>query len=126
MNSQRLKLVCIALFVSTTVGAAAQSPHDRNSRSAQGSLTVSVVVESSVGLMPGSDGQHRLVVANAPDPKETFSPRESLNKNSRSPVSYSFPRRPADFDRTRETQLMDVRGGNNRRQQVTLITVVPR
>ena len=126
MSSQGLKLVCLALFVSLTVIAAAQSPHDRNVRSAQGSLTVNVIVESSVGLIQGADGENQLVVANAPDSKETFSPRGSLNKDSRSPVSYSFPGEPADFDRSCETRVMDVSDGNKVHQPVTVLTVVPR
>jgi hypothetical protein len=40
-------------------------PDLAGSRRAQGTLTVTLTVASSVGLVTGSDGQHRVVVANA-------------------------------------------------------------
>jgi hypothetical protein len=40
--------------------------------SAKGSLTVTATVESSVFLVIEPDGRQQVVVANAPDPKESF------------------------------------------------------
>jgi hypothetical protein len=41
--------------------------------STQGTLTVSVTVVTSVGLVIGSDGEPRIVVANSVDPKDNVS-----------------------------------------------------
>ena len=40
---------------------------------AEGSLTVTLTVVSSVGLVVGADGEHRMVVANAADPRDNVS-----------------------------------------------------
>src|SRR5216684_165953 len=51
-----------------------QSPYKQSGGPAQGSLRVTVTVEPSVWLTMAPDGKQEMVVANAPDPKEAFSP----------------------------------------------------
>ena len=106
------------LLAIASIAASAQSRQGHVGRSAQGTLTVTVVIESSVGLIAGPDGRQQLVVANAPDSRETFSRHTPA-------VAYNFPVKPVHFDVTSETQVMKVTGKANR-QPVAITTVVPR
>jgi hypothetical protein len=45
---------------------------------AEGSLTVTLTVVSSVGLVVGPDGEQRLVVANAADPRDNISRLDTI------------------------------------------------
>jgi len=109
--------ILILLVIAASVAAPAQSRPVQVGRSAQGSLTVTIVIESSVGLVTSPDGRQQLMVANAPDPRETFSRQAPA-------VAYKFPVKLAHFDVTRETQVMNVTGKANH-QPVTITTVVP-
>jgi hypothetical protein len=62
----------LVLFVFTCCFGHGQSRQARPGSSPQGSLTVTATVESSVWLVPTPDGKQELVVANAPDSKQTF------------------------------------------------------
>src|SRR4051794_29699616 len=66
--------VGLVLFISilTCCFAHPQSRQAASGSSAQGGLTVTATVESSVWLVPTPDGTQELVVANAPDSKQTF------------------------------------------------------
>ena len=61
------------LFVSP--GAFAQQPKGtmQSGRSAEGTLTVTATVMASVGLVEGPDGEQRMIVANAADPRDNVS-----------------------------------------------------
>jgi hypothetical protein len=90
-----------------------------------------------------------VVVANAPDPKESFyrpAPRkqakaaqsataatqrqvvsEMIADQGRAAVAYSFPGRPEQFEVTRANRMMDVPdGGKIRREAVAITTIVAR
>ena len=112
-----MKTLLILLAIAFNA-ASAQSRPGPAGRSAQGALTVTVVVESSVGLVAGPDGRQQLIVANAPDTRETFSRQEPA-------VAYSFPGKSVRFDVMRKTQAMNAAGKANHRT-VTITTVVPR
>ena len=128
MSNQKAMKTAILLLVFAFAGTATsgQSRQGQIGHSAQGSLTVTVVVESSVGLIASPNGKQQLVVANAPDSKETFSGQAPLKKDSRASVVYSFPGKPVHFDVTRETQLTNVTSGKAVYPPVTVVTVVPR
>jgi len=114
-----MKTVAILiLFAIASIAASAQSPQGRVGHSTQATLTVTVVVESSVGLVASPDGRQKLIVANAPDSRETFSRQMPA-------VAYNFPGKRVHFDVTRETQVMNATGKANH-QPVTITTVVPR
>jgi hypothetical protein len=51
--------------------------HMGTSGSAQGNLTVTATVVSSVGLVMGPDGEQRMIVANAADPSDNVSRLET-------------------------------------------------
>ena len=108
----------LILLAIASVAASAQSRQGQVGRSAQGTLTVTVVVESSVGLVASPDGRQQLIVANAPDSRETFSPQMPA-------VAYNFPGKPVHFDIMRATKMLNVTGKSNH-QPVTITTVVPR
>jgi hypothetical protein len=67
-----LPLLLFAFNVFTFNVAQGQSPHQQSGGPAQGSLRVTVTVEPSVWLMMTPDGKQETIVANAPDPKESF------------------------------------------------------
>jgi len=79
-----LPLFLFAFNVFTFNVVQGQSPHQQSGGPAQGSLRVTVTVEPSVWLMMGPDGRREMVVANAPDSKESFfhvpSLKNGLNK----------------------------------------------
>jgi hypothetical protein len=112
--------------------------------SAQGSLTVTATVESSVWLVMKTDGKRDLVVANAPDPKQSFyhaeghhQKRQSATakptsvtkeavRNQDGSIQFSFPTGAKQFDLTKKTLMMDVsEGGRTERRPVVVTTIVP-
>ncbi len=96
------------LFVS--LSSYSQSP-------AGGSLTVQVNVGSSVGLFVQPNGEQSIVVANAPDPKQSFSQKPA--------VQFHLADRRTDLDTRKETVVMDVGSpGKKDYQQVVVTTVV--
>lgn len=97
------------------------------------------------------DGKRDLVVANAPDPQESFShapaskagkksaapaakkqtssaiPREALHNQDNAAVQFTFLTAPQQFEVTKKTVMMDVsEGGKTERRPVTVTTIVPR
>ncbi|MGZ7104655.1 MAG: hypothetical protein ACXVKC_04410 [Candidatus Angelobacter sp.] len=122
-----------------------QARHGRSGSSAHSSLTVTATVEPSVWLDMEADGKRELVVANAPDPQESFShapagkaakksavPAKEQNSSTTLPhhqhaaVQFSFPMAPRQFEVTRKTVVMDVtEDGRAERRPVTVTTVVP-
>src|SRR6478672_9278005 len=116
--------VLILVLITSNI-APSQAAHGQPGSVAKGSLTVTANVESSVWLVE-SDGKRDLVVANAPDPKESFS-HSRPHKSKRSAqaagqtavkkeavrqdgaaVQFSFPMAPRQFEVTRKTVMMDV------------------
>lgn len=63
--------------------------HMGTSAPAQGSLTVTATVVSSVGLVIGPDGEQRLIVANAADPADNVSFLQRTQAVSLTPRSTS-------------------------------------
>jgi hypothetical protein len=68
----RVGFVLILVFLICNVSHS-QAPSRQSGVSAQGSLTVTAIVEPSVWLVMEPDGKSNVVVANAPDPKQSFS-----------------------------------------------------
>jgi hypothetical protein len=75
------------VFIFTCYFAHPQTRQAQSRSSAQGSLTVTATVESSVWLAPTPEGKQEVVVANAPDPKQTFYRKPTTKwKEKRLPV----------------------------------------
>jgi hypothetical protein len=125
----------------------AQARHGKSGSSAQSSLTVTATVEPSVWLVMEPDGKRDVVVANAPDSRESFShaararrksasmakkqksPRaisqESLRNPDDTTVRFDFPIVSGQFDVTQKTVLMDVsEAGRTVARPVTVTTIV--
>jgi hypothetical protein len=107
--------------------------------SAHSSLTVTATVEPSVWLIMEPDGKRDVVVANAPDPRESFyhAPAKAHrnrtarkqtaipNKSANDAVQFNLPT-PKRFDVSEKTVMMDIsEGGKTGRRPVTVTTVVP-
>jgi hypothetical protein len=138
-------VVSLVLFTCTV--SHSQTPSRQSGSSAQGSLTVTAIVEPSVWLVMEPDGKRDVVIANAPDPKESFShaPITKVGKKSAAPatakhtaiakepvrnqnsaVQFSFPTGSKQFDVSKRTVMMDVsEGGKTERRPVIVTTVVP-
>lgn len=138
----------LVLFVFTFNISYSQSQQKMQGSSAQGSLTINVTVVPSVWLVMEPDGKQEVMVANAPDSKESFSqpastkPKSSARTSKRSvkasasivqqkrysegDVSYRIPTGPTEFEVTEETKMMNViDGGKTTQQPVRVTTVVP-
>src|SRR5579859_7470668 len=121
-----------------------QARHGQSGSSAQGALTVTATVESSVWLVMETDGKRDVVVANAPDPKQSFyhaearhrkrqpaagkppSIRKEALRTQDGSIQFSFPTGPKQFDVTKKTLMMDVsEGGRSERRPVVVTTIVP-
>src|SRR5579859_3770101 len=63
-------LFAVLIFTFSVCHSQSQSKHPGGS--AQGSLNVTATVVPSVWLVMGPDGKQDVIVANAPDPKESF------------------------------------------------------
>jgi hypothetical protein len=117
--------------------------------SAHSSLTVTATVTPSVWLVTEPDGKRDLIVANAPDPRESFSHAPAIKARgkggtqtkkqtssaaiSQKPprnqddtgVQFNFPSVSGQFDVTQKTVLMDVsEGGKTEARPVTVTTIV--
>ena len=104
----------LILFLFTSSVVQGQSPYKQSGGPAQGSLRVTVTVEPSVWLRMGPDGKQEMVVANAPDPKESFFHVPSQTEAKQ-------------FEVKQEIRMMDVnKGGKAGRQPVKVTTVVSR
>jgi hypothetical protein len=124
-----------------------QAPSKQSGSSAQSSLTVTAIVEPSVWLVMEPDDKSDVFVADAPDPKQSFS-RAPLSKpgrksaalakakhtaitkepvrNQNTAVQFSFPTGSKQFDVSKRTVMMDVsEGGVTARRPVIVTTVVP-
>lgn len=135
-------IVIIALFTFNV--AHPQSQQRQTGGSSHGSLAVTVTVEPSVWLVMESDGKQEVVVANAPDPKESFHHvsvrkkqktradkstvvREQPGKQNESVVKFSFPAATQKFEVTHKTVMMNVtEGGKTERRAVNVTTIMPR
>jgi hypothetical protein len=86
-------------------GQQVQSRTQKPGGSAEGTLTVTATVVSSSGLVIGPDGQLRVIVANAADPKDTPShlpeavvkPPESVSKQKPEAKPQAENPKQADF-----------------------------
>jgi hypothetical protein len=108
-----------------------------------------VTVTPSVWLVTEPDGKGDLIVANAPDPKESFPHAPAIKARgkgatqtkkqtssagvSQKPprnqddtgVQFNFPSVPGQFDVTQKTVMMDVsEGGKTEARPVTVTTIV--
>jgi hypothetical protein len=133
----------IILFLFTFTISHSQSLNRPSGSPAQSSLTVTATVVPSVWLIVEPDGRRDAVVANAPDPKESFfhapakthgnrtaknktaPPTKSVRNKVDNAVQVTLPT-PKRFDVSKETVTMDVsEGGKTSRQHVIVTTVVP-
>ena len=79
-------LAVVALFCG--VQAFAQQPIFSSARGgAEGRLTVTATIVSSVGLVAGPDGEQRIIVANAVDPKDNVSRLQRVVTVQMAPVA---------------------------------------
>lgn len=137
----------LVLFFNCSV-AQSQKQNRQSGLSATSSLKVTVTVVPSVWLVMEPDGKQNLVVANAPDPKESFSPARAVKsgakraaQSKRQPssamprkplpdqddrsVQFSFPTVSKQFDVTQKTVIMNVsEGGKTVARPVIVTTVV--
>jgi hypothetical protein len=137
--------VLILVLVISNIAHSQAGQHGQSGSAAQGSLTVTATVESSVWLVD-PDGKREIVVANAPDPNESFYHSQTHKRKSAAPaaakqtavtkelvrnqdgaaVQFSFPTGSKQFEVTRKTVMMDVsEGGKTERRPVMVTTVVP-
>jgi hypothetical protein len=124
-----------------------QAPSRQSGSSAQGSLTVTAIVEPSVWLIMEPDDEREVVIAKAPDPKESFShvpitepgrksaalgkaKQTAITKdpvrNQNCAAQFSFPTSSKQFDVSKRTVMIDVsEGAVTERRPVIVTTVVP-
>jgi hypothetical protein len=133
----------IILFLFTFTISHSQSLNRPSGSPAQSSLTVTATVVPSVWLIVEPDGIRDAVVANAPDPKESFfhapakthgngtakkqtaPPKKSVRNAVDDAVQFTLPT-PKRFDVSKETVMLDVsEGGKTSRRPVIVTTVVP-
>jgi hypothetical protein len=139
-------VIILILVLFTFNFSRSQARHGKPGSSAQSSLTVTATVEPSVWLVMEPDGKRDVVVANAPDPKDSFSHRsakphrtsaakkekfsiaksqEPLQKQDDTGIHFDFPTVSRQFDVTRQTVMMSVSEGVKRvARPVTITTVV--
>jgi hypothetical protein len=137
----------IILVLFTFNVSRSQARHGKSGSSAQSSLAVTATVEPSVWLVMEPDGKRDVVVANAPDPKESFfhSPAKahrkspaaakkqssSIAKSQQPPirhddtsVRFDFPTVSKQFDVTRETVTTNVSEGAKTVARPVIVTTV--
>jgi hypothetical protein len=74
----------------------AQQPSVRSTgRGAEGRLMVTAIVVSSVGLVVSADGEQQIVIANAPDARDSVSRLEPVVTVQLTPVADDGKRKPA-------------------------------
>ena len=95
--------IALTAGLTCSLAAFAQQPASpRAGGSAEGRLTVTMTVVSSVGLVVGPDGEQRMIVANAVDPKDNVSRLQPVVTVALRPVEKDDPhtlrqkQRPAD------------------------------
>jgi hypothetical protein len=109
---------CITLLAFLFIGTIG---HSQSSAPKHASLTVTLTVGSSVGLVLDRDGKNKVIIANSPDPAQTFAPPASTAPA----VEYRFPGHAAAFEIHREIVSMNVESaGRKQREPVTVTTVV--
>jgi hypothetical protein len=121
MDHHRFKPAFILILSFSTFAIQAQSSPQRGARTSQASLTVTAVVQSSVGVVATDDGAQEVFVANAPDSPATPSRVDPLKSNGQATVIYSFPTGRFQYELARETVFSKATF-----QPLTVITVVPR
>jgi hypothetical protein len=144
----------LVLLLLISYPADSQSHPGKLSGSAQGSLTVTATVESSVWLVMEPDGKQEIFVANAPDPKESFyrppalKRQQSLQRNAvkkaglapgkkaagavspakppheKATVQYNFPQANGPFEVTQETRFVDVNNDGKTARQAVQVITV--
>jgi len=141
--------VAFVLVVVLFNGSVAQSqtPTRQTGSSTTSSLTVTATVAPSVWLVMEPDGKQNVVVANAPDPKESFSPvapvksvkraaqstkqpssampGKSRHNQAENLVQFNFPTASKQFDVSQKTIIMNVsEGGKTVARPVIVTTIV--
>jgi hypothetical protein len=138
----------IILVLFTFNVSRSQARHGKSGSSAQSSLAVTATVEPSVWLVMESDGKREVIVANAPDSRESFSHTVTqargkkasmakkqnfsaakshglLRNQDETAVQFNFPSVSAQFDVTQKTVMMDVsESGKTVARPVTVTTIV--
>jgi hypothetical protein len=137
----------LILVLFTMKVAHAQARHAESGASTQSSLAVTATVEPSVWLVMEPDGKRDLVVANAAEPKESFSHNQpkghrkdsalAAEKQTAIPkrlvrapnagIQFGFPTGSKQFEVTKTTLMREVsEGGKTERRPVMVTTVVPK
>jgi hypothetical protein len=138
-------VLILVLFICSI--AQSQTRLGQSGASAASSLTITATVAPSVWLVMKPDGTQTVVVANAPDPKESFShagtkarrKRETLAKKQDSPnaisqrslniqddatVRFDFPMVSSQFDVTKKSVIMGVSEGGKIVQRPVIVTTI--
>jgi hypothetical protein len=139
-------VLILVLFICSI--AQSQTRHGQSGASAASSLTITATVAPSVWLVMEPDAAQKVVVANVPDPKESFShssakahrkspalakkqnssiakPQQPLQEERDTSVRFDFPTVSKQFDVTRKTVIMNVsEGGKTVARPVTVTTIV--
>jgi hypothetical protein len=133
------------LFICTI--AQSQTRHGQSGSSAHSSLSVTATVTPSVWLVMEPDGKQDMVVANAPDPIESFSharakarrqsanltekqhsslvrSQERLQKQEDTSVHFDFPTVSRQFDVTQKTVIVNVSEGAKTVARPVIVTTV--
>jgi hypothetical protein len=135
----------LVLFICTI--AQSQTRHGQSGSSAHSSLSVTATVTPSVWLVMEPDGKQDMVVANAPDPKGSFSHPlakarrknaslakkqhsstaksvEPLQKQDDTSVYFDFPTVSRQFDVTQKNIIMNVSEGAKTIALPVIVTTV--
>jgi hypothetical protein len=89
------KILPAGVLLLGSLQARAQQPlSTRAGGSAEGRLTVTLTVVSSVGLVAGPDGEQRLIIANAVDPKDNVSRLQPVVAVALKPIADGDPHVP--------------------------------
>jgi hypothetical protein len=138
-------VLILVLFICSI--AQSQTRHGQSGASAASSLTITATVAPSVWLVMEPDGTQKVVVANVPDPKESFShaatkarrkretlakkqkpanaiSQQSLNNQDDARVRFDFPMVSSQFDVTKTTIIMNVSEGGKIVQRPVIVTTI--
>jgi hypothetical protein len=142
----KVGLVFILVFSICSIGQS-QIQNGESGASARGSLTVTATVAPSVWLVMEPDGEQNIVVANTPDPRESFSrastktskkstrlakkQNSSIAKSQGPPqkqddasIDFDFPTVSKQFDVTHKTIIVNVSEGAKTVARRVIVTTV--
>ena len=141
----KVAFVIVVVLFNCSV-AQSQTPTRQSGSSTASSLTVTATVAPSVWLVMEPDGKQNVVVANAPDPKESFSPvvpaksgkraaqankqassampGKSRHNQAENSVRFNFPTASKQFDVTQKTVIMNLSEGGKTVERPVIVTTI--